>query len=280
MTPLLLDIQGSDDGNMVLPVLILLSSRDKNNVNGSTSQDDSPVAVSDQQQLLSLRQQPALLDDPSIDAVIVPAAAAAADPRLSRRVRFGAVKTRYYHQILGDHPLCHDGLPITFGWTWYEDNEGCEEDKGDSDDAHVQRLLARGEQVQASPSPSVDDREPVTTNTTDTTITTLGSSAPNCRHVPVRKLSLVTRMALLLESGISEEEIAQRIRTSQRRRSQVRRQQYRAKMWLQFLERTKRALQSSWKAWSFTCSTSDGTRPYCRVIPPASSMWSSSTSRT
>lgn len=239
---------------------------------GGTNQDYySPVVVSES--LLQQQQQPipVLSNDPSIAAVPAATAAAAAAPHSSRRVRFGSVKTRYYHQILGDHPLCADGLPITFGWTWYEDNEGCSGDsQGDSNTQEPLVLAQAHALLTGAPSSSqsslVDACEPMTQTSSDDT----------CRHVPVRKLSLVTRMALLLESGLSEEEIAQRIRTSQRIRIQLRRQEHRAKMWLQFLERTERTLQSSWKVWSFD-SASAGTRPWNTASLPVS-MWS--TSRT
>ena len=182
---------------------------------------------------------PSVSSDPSMATVSVSAAA-----DLSRRVRFGTVKTRYYPQILGDHPLCPDGLPITFGWTWYEDDEGYGQQDNDADEseAHEHHFLAQAP-------PSVDDYE--RRNCIGGGRTCTATRATQGARVP--KLSLVTRMSLLLESGISEEEIAQRIRTSQRIRRQTRLQQQRARMWLYFLEQAERALQS-WRS-SFDLAT-------------------------
>lgn len=40
----------------------------------------------------------------------------------SRRVGFGQVQIREYEQVVGDHPFCNSGAPLTLGWN-YSDEE-------------------------------------------------------------------------------------------------------------------------------------------------------------
>ncbi|CAJ1946088.1 unnamed protein product [Cylindrotheca closterium] len=35
-----------------------------------------------------------------------------------KRVRWDRVHKREFSLIVGDHPLCHDGLPVSFGWQY------------------------------------------------------------------------------------------------------------------------------------------------------------------
>lgn len=38
----------------------------------------------------------------------------------TRRVDFGEVQVRFYEQVVGDHPLCSSGCPLSLGWNYSE----------------------------------------------------------------------------------------------------------------------------------------------------------------
>lgn len=48
---------------------------------------------------------------------------ASSNTRERRSVSFGAIHVRQYERIVGDHPDTKVGVPLSIGWTYYEDNE-------------------------------------------------------------------------------------------------------------------------------------------------------------
>jgi hypothetical protein len=55
----------------------------------------------------------------------------------SRHVRFGEMHVREYSQVLGDHPCCQEGPPISLGWD-YSQEQTCS-----VDDYEAKRLQCR-----------------------------------------------------------------------------------------------------------------------------------------
>ena len=41
---------------------------------------------------------------------------------LKKRVSWNSIQTREYAPVVGDHPLCHDGLPVSLGWSFCDNN--------------------------------------------------------------------------------------------------------------------------------------------------------------
>jgi hypothetical protein len=130
----------------------------------------------------------------------------------SRRVHFGRVQTRYYQHILGDHPLCSDGLPLTFGWTFQED----------------------------------DYADCLTTTVCTYTAPTIrilgGGGGKRLSRVP--RMTILARMSILLESGVSEDEIVRRIHKFHKNARRTYRKQQRAKLWTGIVKTTERTLES------------------------------------
>lgn len=48
---------------------------------------------------------------------------ASSNTRERRSVSFGAIHVRQYERIVGDHPDTKVGVPLSIGWTYYEDDE-------------------------------------------------------------------------------------------------------------------------------------------------------------
>lgn len=42
--------------------------------------------------------------------------------RLKKRVSWNSIQTREFAPVVGDHPLCHDGLPVSLGWSFCDNN--------------------------------------------------------------------------------------------------------------------------------------------------------------
>mmetsp|Transcript_82859 Transcript_82859/g.124394 ORF Transcript_82859/g.124394 Transcript_82859/m.124394 type:complete len:198 (+) Transcript_82859:119-712(+) len=41
-----------------------------------------------------------------------------------KRVSWKSIQTREFALVVGDHPLCHDGLPVSLGWRFYDSCPG------------------------------------------------------------------------------------------------------------------------------------------------------------
>ena len=140
-------------------------------------------------------------------------------PPPPRRVHFGGVTTRYYQRILGDHPLCSDGLPLTFGWTFFNDQEEQENDGIVQSDGTMHQFGCNA--------------------------TTGSAKQKQQKRTRVPRLTLVARMSILLESGlVSEEEIVKQIHRFHRNKRRACHQQRRAKFWMGILNKTERTLES------------------------------------
>ena len=57
------------------------------------------------------------------------------------KVKFGTVLIREYEIILGDHPCCSYGPPITISWNYCEQYDPCEVDKYEFDNALNRRSM-------------------------------------------------------------------------------------------------------------------------------------------
>ncbi|KAI2508616.1 hypothetical protein MHU86_5799 [Fragilaria crotonensis] len=159
---------------------------------------------------------------PVNDAIAASSASSSSSTASSlRKVHFGRVKTRYYQLILGDHPHCSDGLPLTFGWTYHDcddDNDdlhnGCEENSGvnsgiDTGDRNCTRTMSSN----STSTPNMTHNVPmchITTFPPDT--------MTSRKRAIVPKLTILARMSILLESGLSEEDIVKCIHTYHRNR--------------------------------------------------------------
>lgn len=109
--------------------------------------------------------------------------AATVETSSCRLVHFGTVTSRYYEQVLGDHPACTDGLPVALDWKYEQDDY----------------------------EPSVDEYD----------------RRRGRQDSQVPKLSLVTKISLLLESGVSEEEIEKITKRNQK----MQKQRHHANVW-------------------------------------------------
>lgn len=135
-----------------------------------------------------------------------------------RKVHFGPVKTRYYHHILGDHPHCSDGLPLTFGWTYHD----CDDDD-DYDDFHY----------------GYGENSGVNSGIKNVPMCHLSTFPPDMtsrKRAIVPKLTILARMSILLESGLSEEDIVKCIHKYHRNRRQTCNKDRRAKLWMGILK--------------------------------------------
>jgi len=73
-------------------------------ISNRTPQPPSPAAAS-----ATATTRPSIIEPQSSNA--------------NKTVCFGDVHVRHYSQVLGDHPYCVSGLPLSLGWDYYE-NEG------------------------------------------------------------------------------------------------------------------------------------------------------------
>ena len=134
----------------------------------------------------------------------------------SRRVHFGSDQTRYYERILGDHPLCSDGLPLTYGWTFHEDE--CVRGSNDS---------------------------PSSCNNDDCyTVPTLRILGRGRQRTRVPRMTILTRMSILLDSGVSEEEIVRHIHKFHKNSRRTYRKQQCERLWSGMVKMRERTLQS------------------------------------
>lgn len=174
---------------------------------------------------------------------IIDAIAASSSRSPVRRVHFGSVTTRYYQHVLGDHPVCSDGLPLTFGWTYdeYHEYDGSHWYCNDGNSG-INSGIQTGD-WNCTPTTSTTNTSPNMTHTVPTdghTCTPSIEVSPNMmrsqKSAPVPKLTILARMAILLESGLSEEEIVKCIHMYHRNRRRMCQKDKRARLWMGILQ--------------------------------------------
>lgn len=169
-------------------------------------------------------------ETPLTDAVGATSSSTSSLSSSSRKVHFGGVKTRYYQHVLGDHPHCSDGLPLTFGWTYHDDDYCNGESSG------VNNGINMGD-WNCSQTISTNDTSNMAHDVPMGHITiSFPSDSMSRKRAHVPKLTILARMSILVESGLSEEEIVKCVHKYHRNRRRTCRKDKRAKLWIGILQ--------------------------------------------
>lgn len=92
--------------------------------------------------------------------------------KAKKRVRWDRIHTREYTLVVGDHPMCQDGLPVSLGWQY--DDHSCS---------------AKHMNAQQSPSPSQQPQS--AQNGESSATTTTNNNNPNLLNISERRQSYV-----------------------------------------------------------------------------------------
>jgi hypothetical protein len=90
-----------------------------NNSNNNNNNNNSPLPSSQSNHTTRIKSILSPSTSSSSSSSSSPSSSSSKEHRKS--VSFESLHIRTYHRVLGDHPCCTTGLPITFGWNPIED---------------------------------------------------------------------------------------------------------------------------------------------------------------